>query len=345
MHQCKRSQRQNRNGGALISAIFITAIAAIIATALVVEQRLLIHEGSLVIRGDQGYLNLQGMQYEAELAIEKYAIALDNHKSPNGTFVPLESKLPTIEMNKMVLSGTIEDEQGKFNLNDLVYSANQPQFVALLRGLMPQIPVQKAYMIAKAITTWLTSNADDAYYLKWHPPYRAPQDQMADISELQLVMGVTPEIYLALEPYVTALPVQISVQATSTPSPQTSQPPQNPGTPAPASNAPGTPINVNSASAPVLLTVSPDLSLSKAASIVACRKQYGGFTSTATFIADCVKSQGVTTMNNITTNSTYFLSRTDARYGDHVIVLTRLWVTQIQKNNTLKVVVVWQSFE
>ncbi len=108
-------------------------------------------------------------------------------------------------------------EQGKFNLNDLAYSANQPQFVALLRGLMPQMPVQKAYEIAKAITTWLTNNSEDAYYLTLHPPYRAPQDKMADISELQLVAGVTPEIYLALAPYVTALPIQTAAQAAPSP--------------------------------------------------------------------------------------------------------------------------------
>lgn len=292
-------------GGALISAIFITAIAAIIATALAVQQRLLIYEGELVIRSDQVYLNLQSMQYAAKLAVEK---------SANGA-LPLKTPLPTIKINKMVLSGTIDDEQGKFNLNDLTNAVNQPRFVALLQAVMPQISTEKAYDIAKAITAWLTNNSQDAYYLTLNPPYRAPQTAMADISELHLVEGITPNIFSALEPYVTALPVS------------------------------NTAINVNSASLPVLLTTSANLNLSKAENIIACRKQYGGFTDIATFIANCVKPQGISTLNNITTSSTYFLARTQAKYANHIALLSSLLVTQIQKDNTLKGDTVWQSFE
>lgn len=321
MCQRKCNQKTHR-GSALISAIFITAIAAMIAMAMAMQQHLLIHESSLVINADQDYFMLQGMQYEAELAVQKYAVALANIKNPSDTFVSLETQLPTIKTNKMVLSGTIDDEQGKFNLNNLANSANQSQFVALLQAVMPQISTQKAYVIAKAITTWITNNSEDSYYLTLHPSYRAPQGQMANISELQLVAGITPDIYSALESYVTALPIQASLTGVS-----------------------GTPINVNSASAPVLLITNPSLTLSKAENIVACRKQHGGFIDTTTFITDCVKPEGIATMNNITTASTYFLSQAQAQYADHVITLTSLWVTQIQKDNTLKVAMVWQSFE
>ena len=314
--------KQAHKGSALVSAIFITAIAAMIATALAVQQRLLIHEGELVTRADQAYLNLQSMQYTAEMAVKTYAVALANQKKPSDALVPLETKLPDIKINNSVLSGTIDDEQGKFNINDLVYSANQPRFVALLQAVIPQTSLQQAYAIAKAITAWMTNNSSDAYYLKLNPAYRASETQMANISELQLVSGVTPDIYSALEPYVTALPIQTSLTGAS-----------------------GTPINVNSASAPVLLITNPSLTLSKAENIVACRKQYGGFIDTTTFITDCVKPEGITAMNNITTTSTYFLSQTQAQYADHVIALTSLLVTQIQKDNTLKVTIVWQSFE
>ena len=326
--------KQARKGSALVSAIFITAIAATIATALAVQQHLLIHESELVTRADQAYLNLQSMQYASEMAVETYAVALANPKKPDNALVPLQTKLPNIKINNSVLSGIIDDEQGKFNINDLVYSANQPRFVTLLQAVIPQISLQQAYVIAKSITEWMTSNSLDAYYLKLNPAYRASETQMANISELALVNGITPDIFSAIEPYVTALPVVVPTQ--EAPAPQT------PGAPI---SAPSTLININSASAPVLLTTNPALNLSKAENIAACRKHYGEFADTAAFIADCVKSEGIDTLNGITTSSTYFLSRSQAKYADHVDTLNSLLVTQIQKNNTLKVVIVWQSFE
>ena len=62
----KQIQHCRNHGGALISALFITALAVVLATALAVQQRLMIHEGNLVMHADQNYLNLQSMQLIAK---------------------------------------------------------------------------------------------------------------------------------------------------------------------------------------------------------------------------------------------------------------------------------------
>ena len=98
----------------------------------------------------------------------------------------------------MTLTGTIEDEEGKFNINDLIYTANQPRFVALLQAVVQGISTQKSETIAKAITVWVSNGSQNPYYLSLHPPYCAPQNEMANISELRLVNGITPTIFSAL---------------------------------------------------------------------------------------------------------------------------------------------------
>jgi general secretion pathway protein K len=339
MLQRKQSQ-QHPNGGALISALFITAIAAIIATALAVEVRLLIHEGELVTGSDQSYLNCENIQLLAEKAILTYSAQWADPKSLPSQITPLPAKIEKIKIGNMVLSGTLDNEQGKFNINDLAYSANQPRFVALLQAVVQGISLQQSYDIAKSITAWITSDADNKYYLSLNPPYQSPKSPMTDISELRLVKGMTPDIFSALKPYVTALPVTPPTAE----APASSSSPATPAAPAQKS-APETAIDINAASAPALLTTDPTLTLAQATMLANCRQQFGGFSSTAAFLADCAQAQSISGLTNITAQSHYFLVNAHANWNHHMVLLKRLVVTQAQKNNTLKTVIVWQSFE
>ena len=138
------------------------------------------------------------------------------------------------------LQGRIIDLQGRFNLNNLNGSdteAAQEQFQRLIE-LVADTDQVTARTIAAATRDWIDADinptlpdgAEDDYYLGLTPAYRTANTLMASASasELRLVKGVTPAIYAALEPYITALP-QV------------------------------TPINVNTAPAPVLATIVPEL--------------------------------------------------------------------------------------
>lgn len=337
-------------GGALISALFITAIAAIIATGMIVQQRLLIHEAELIIRSDQLYSQLEGMQYQAEAPIAQYVNQL-RAQNASAEFIPLKAIIQKVLVSDIVMTGTIESEQGKFNINNLIYRANQSQFVPLLRAVAPGLSLQQAYAIAKNITTWMSGNQDDPYYLKQDPAYTASETEMVNISELLLVRGVTPTIYAAIKPYITAIPLkkQISIPTTQTAPIAPTMPTQSVSQPtglAPLQQATTeTPIDINAATAPVLLTTNATLTLAKAEDIVACRNRYHGFANTSAFVTACVTPVGVGTLSNITVLSYYYVSKIQGEYEHHLVTLTRLWVTMIQKNNTLKVQPVWQSFE
>lgn len=324
-------------GGALISALFITAICAMMAVALAVRQRLLIHEGELIIRADQAYLDLQGVQYWAMAQIQQF-LAQKNaiHQQP------LLTKFAPIKLDGMTIWGDIEDAQGKFNLNDLMNSANQPRFVKLATA--DGIPADIAANIAQVITAWVTNainDTQDRYYLTLHPPYRAPHFPMADKSELRLVAGVTPEIYQALSPDVIALPVQKTTPQSPSASSETPPEAENSA----QSGVSATPINVNSASAAVFLTLDPKMNIAQANNLVACRKQHNGyFMHQQDFISACGQHAQGLSLSPITTHSAYYLVHAFAQRKDVTMQLTSLLVARQDRDNKLRVLVEWQSF-
>ncbi|EKD77953.1 MAG: type II secretory pathway protein [uncultured bacterium] len=313
--------KKNHNASALVSALFITALAAVLAIAIMVAQHILIHESSVVIATDQLYLDLQSMQQAEMASVTRYA----NKEK-------LQTQFPHVLLGDTTLTGTIENEQGKFNLNDLVYPANQPRFVILLQTVLPTLPHAQCQQIAEAITAWLTGDSkQNSYYFSLHPPYRPAGQLMVNTSELRLVANVNAEIYNALAPYITALPVQL--------------PAVTPGDKKSTQQAVQSPIDVNGVSAPVLLTVNPSLSLAQAETVIRCRDQFGGFTSMDTFETDCEAPFQISGLSGLKTRSQYFLGVAYAKTGDDVARLKSLLVTAPQKDNTLKAVLVWQSFE
>lgn len=86
------------------------------------------------------------------------------------------------------------------------------QFEALMSAL--EIPQQASSQIARALTDWVDSDsvplpggAEDSSYASANVPYRTANGLMADASEVRVLAGMTPAIYLALRPWICALPV------------------------------------------------------------------------------------------------------------------------------------------
>ena len=325
MHQRYRKKR----GGALISALFIMALAAIIATALAVEEQLLIHEGGLAMNADHAYLALQNGQNLGQLAIENYV-----SQWPIGSQAPvttqiksLESPLKPLTVDGLTIKTTLESAQGRFNINDLAYPQNQQNFSALLKIVLPSMPKAQADAIAQSITAWIITGSEDPYYLSLDPPYRSAKNQLVAISELRLVRGMTPDIYTALAPYITALPIVM---------PSLSATPQQ---------ASVTQIDINAATEPVIMAMNPGLNPTQVESMVDCRKAAGAFISTQAFITHCAIPSGISNLQNITTQSQYYLVHAKTLANNTILSMDSLMMTQITKDNKLKVIKVWQSFE
>ncbi|HMM75838.1 MAG TPA: type II secretion system minor pseudopilin GspK [Gammaproteobacteria bacterium] len=93
------------------------------------------------------------------------------------------------------------------------------RFTLLLQAL--QIPPE----ILPPLLDWLDADGDtrfpngaeDEYYTRLEEPYRAANGPFADVSELRLVRGITPEIYAKLAPHVCVLGSSVPLNINTAP--------------------------------------------------------------------------------------------------------------------------------
>lgn len=136
------------------------------------------------------------------------------------------------------LSGRMIDQQGLFNLNNLVRNGQVSETdVTIYRRLLSALNLDSG--LADTLADWMDSDhternggAEDQAYASMQPPYRAADRALAQVSELNWVKGYTPSVIASLRPYVAMLPE-------------------------------ATPVNVNSASRSVLGAYLPNLDASQ----------------------------------------------------------------------------------
>jgi general secretion pathway protein K len=122
------------------------------------------------------------------------------------------------------LHGRLRDLGGCFNLNNLATGGGADELWGKrLRRLLRALKIDPE--LAASIADWIdadfepqTRGAEDTQYLLATPPYRTGNRRFAHVSELRLVRGVTDEIYRRLAPEVCALPLSTPINVnTATP--------------------------------------------------------------------------------------------------------------------------------
>jgi len=302
--------RIKQHGAAIIVALFVTSLVAIAAIAMLERLRINLRSTELITHNLQANLLARG-----SLAWAMEQLNTDwRQKKPNQPIdlTPIQS--PTNQLENASVSSIIFDAQGRFNINNLSSPSAQDDFIRLIIAAYPKMGAASAREIALAITNWISAgtinNVLDNYYAKAMPPYRAPHRLMVSVSELRLVKGVTAELYAALSPYVTALPEV-------------------------------TPININNAAIPVLMSLSPTLTLAAAKTIAAKAKQ-APFPTTQSFQQfDVVKNNPVPE-NKITINSSYFLVKASVKVSQQEATLYTLLQRTVKEEKPTEVVI-WQS--
>jgi general secretion pathway protein K len=291
---------KRQSGVALITAILVVALASIAAAAMLASANLAIHRASTLSDTERAWWYADGIEawVKAILDLDRQNNKIDHLGEPWAKPVDY---LPVDEGS---LRGGIADLQGRFNLNNL--SLNEPgynkykrQFERLLQNIegAQQMPVEG---LADAIHDWTDAGivpvgyggAEDGEYSSLQPPYRAANRQMTSVSELLAVRGMTKQLYLALRPHVCALPVK--------------------------SNA-GTAINVNTATLPVLLSLS-DTPPSSLGQFVETRAQQPA-EDPLKFWSDNFPGQERSAAPDITTSTEYFLLQGEAFIGSSHLAL------------------------
>jgi general secretion pathway protein K len=194
-----------QSGIALLSAILITLTATAIIVSITHEEAFAIRKTSRIQLMDRAGLYALGLEDWARIFLQK------DRKDSNIDHLGEDWAvgIPGLPIENGLLSGFIEDEQAKFNLNNLIVSA---EWVKRFMLLCDNLEVDKTFV--PALMDWI----DDDFTVRYpdgaeehYETYRVANRPMADISELLLVKNVDVELYDSLKPYITALPTTTDI--------------------------------------------------------------------------------------------------------------------------------------
>ena len=298
----------------IVVALFVVALVATMAYSMMARLDRDTQRTSLLLRNVQAEFYAQG---SIAWAIDQLRTDWDNQQA-NQLVDPTPIKAPIKEVNGYKITSTIYDMQGRFNLNNLNNEKTEVQsdFVRLLRTVQPNLSTENAENIGHAVVNWVSQVAeqgdDGKYSSESSLPYRVAHRPMISVSELRLVKGVTPQLFNALQPYVTTLPVT-------------------------------TQINIQSASAPVFLCLSPTITSEGGQEIEKLRTQTP-FVSTQAFLAlDVIKKNPLAATDKITVVSSYFLVETEVEIENQHVVLYTLLERNAAQGKKATVTLLWQS--
>lgn len=173
-------------------------------------------------------------------------------------------------------------------------AAPSPQEIATARFLLLLGALSIDPAVADAILDWLDEDGDtrfpngaeDDYYSKLDPPYRAANGPLADVTELLLVRGVSPETLAKLRPFVVVLPTF-------------------------------TPINVNTAPVEVLMSLGPGIDRGTAEGLVR-QRDIQVFRSVDAFVRSPILIGRPVSATGLAVQSRYFVLRSQVDNDDVV---------------------------
>lgn len=234
--------QHRQRGVAVLTAMLVVTLGTMIAVNLMWISSLDQRRTAAALASEQALLYLQGA--EAWVGDILRLDQIESNESDHlGEIWAIE--IAPLPVDGGLITGRIEDLQGRFNLNNLVTPQGQVDELAKRQFERLLATLQLDPLLAGVVTDWLDADSEasfptggeDATYAGMDPPYRTANGFVTSPSELLANAGFDLESYRLLAPYVAALPS-------------------------------GTRINVNTASDVVLASLSDDIDLSIAAALI-----------------------------------------------------------------------------
>jgi general secretion pathway protein K len=261
----RRPSIRRQRGIALLTALFVVALATIAAVAMESSSAIAVRRTETLRDSERAWWYADGAESWVKSVLEESSKA---NKGEYDSLADPWAQPVTLPIDQGAITGQIVDLQGRFNLNNLAgaaaatggtgsgtsavtaatagTTANGQQSLAAQQTLaqfqrlldnIPGIDPATTQGLGQAIRDWIDSDdersgpdgAEDGDYLGLDPPYRAANQLMHSVTELMAVRGMTADIYNRLLPYVCALPVTNAA------------------------------ININTAPLPVLMSLSTDV--------------------------------------------------------------------------------------
>lgn len=218
-----------QRGVALIIALVLMALATILAVKIgfggFVERK----RTSSILAAEQAYQFATGAEALAADVLNQSKQSSPNEDNLSQPWAQAPQPIPLRPPNDPegeplgTLEGSLEDQQGRFNLNDLLLpdttNPSQPDTtkpdarrLEVFKRLLENLKLDQN--LAYKIRDWIDADAnvsfpegaEDAIYTSQNPPYLTGNWPMSSTSELLSLPGFDLEQYKRLAPYVTALP-------------------------------------------------------------------------------------------------------------------------------------------
>lgn len=302
--------KAGQRGVVVITAILVVALVAGIASFIAWQLQ-------LRMRQSENMVNKSQSQALVAASLEWIGMELardGSETSCDHLGEPWAKAIASLPVDGARLSGSVSDQQGQFNLNNLgregkAGEADQETFRRLLTML--KLPSDLAAAVADWVDadgeTRMPGGAEDSAYLRLDPPYLSANRALDTVDALYRIKGFAPEMIERLRPFVTALPVPTS-------------------------------INVNTASAEVLAAAVDGLSLEQAREVVSRRNQQY-FAELGDFRA-LLSKMGIALSNpNLDVKSRYFQVKGQAAQGRGKAYFEAL----IERRGSALPTVVWQK--
>ncbi len=240
-----------QRGVALITALLVMALLASLGLSLSWDNAMDVRRTMTMLYHDEGT--------QAALGAETWVMSLlrddaeDSETDHFGEIWAAEMPVLPIESDTIqgALHGDVQDLQGRFNVNNLVDRNGEIDTLALeqFRRLLDALSIDPRF--AELAADWIDADqraelagAEDPIYSGMVPPYRSANQHLTSVTELAALEGMDKGIFDILLPHITALPGR-------------------------------TEINVNTATAAVLQSLSDDISADIAESLLGEREEAG----------------------------------------------------------------------
>jgi general secretion pathway protein K len=296
-------------GAVVLVAMIVVALAATASALMLEQQHMSIRQLEAARDYEQARQLLMGGVKWARVILR--ADARSSSIDHGGEL--WASGLPPTEIEQGKLSGEIRDQQGLFNLNNVVRDGKaSARDIAMLRRLLRTIGLEAD--LADALADWIdadsnlqsSAGAEDAYYLSLPTPYRAANQPLSSIDELIRVRGCDERTIARLQQFATVLPRR-------------------------------TPVNVNMAPPEVLVALIDGLTLPEA-QVLASGRRSAPFPSRDHFKARLPRTELNVENEDVSMDTQFFLVQGHANVGRADLRMQAL----IQRTGVTLPAIVWQ---
>jgi len=213
-----RTGPHRQRGLAMLVAILLVALGTILAATVAYESAMSARRGTATFSFDEALLISEGAEALAAYGLRAVKQA---NKSATGTTdiypaQPWAQPVGPLEVAPGVtLEASLEDMQGRFNLNWLVMPDGtdrpNPVAVAAFTHLLELLDIEPRW--TDLVVDWIDrgqtpmpEGAEDSAYLGQNPPYLTANQFITSTSELLALPGFGHERYTKLAPFISALP-------------------------------------------------------------------------------------------------------------------------------------------